>query len=62
MLTLDVKRTLPWILYLIFFAVLNETVFGVSTPAILKEFALTSTGVSWMTTMFILPHSMASPT
>ncbi len=54
MLTLDVKKTLPWILYLIFFAVLNETVFSVSTPAILKQFDLSSTGVSWMTTMFIL--------
>ena len=54
MLTLDVKKTLPWILFLIFFAVLNETVFGVSTPAIQAEFALSSTGVSWMTTMFIL--------
>ena len=54
MLTLDAKKTLPWIIYLIFFAVLNETVFGVSTPAILAEFHLTSVGVSWMTTMFIL--------
>ncbi|MEI8093643.1 MAG: MFS transporter [Spirochaetales bacterium] len=54
MLTLNVKKTLPWILYLVFFSVLNETVFGVSTPAILAEFHLTSTEVSWMGTMFIL--------
>ncbi len=54
MLTLDVKKTLPWILYLIFFSVLNETVFTVSTPAIAAEFALTPTGVSWMMTTFIV--------
>lgn len=54
MITLDPHKTLPWITYLIFFAVLNETVFGVSVPAIQAEFALSSTAVSWMTTMFIL--------
>jgi len=54
MFTLDVKKTLPWILFLIFFAVLNETVFNVSTPAIAAQFALSPTGVSWMMTVFIV--------
>ena len=32
--TIDAGKTLPWLIYLVFFAVLNETVFNVSTPAI----------------------------
>lgn len=60
MITLDVKRTLPWILFLIFFAVLNETVFNVSTPAIAREFGLSSTGVSWMMTTFIVFFGVGS--
>jgi hypothetical protein len=27
-------KTLPWLIYLVFFAVLNETVFNVSTPVV----------------------------
>lgn len=60
MLTLDVKKTLPWILYLIFFAVLNETVFNVSTPSIAAEFSLSPTGVSWMMTTFIVFFGVGS--
>jgi DHA2 family metal-tetracycline-proton antiporter-like MFS transporter len=52
--SLDAKKTLPWILYLIFFSVLNETVFNVSTPAISSQFSLSPTGVSWMMTSFIV--------
>jgi DHA2 family metal-tetracycline-proton antiporter-like MFS transporter len=54
MISLDVKKTLPWILFLIFFAVLNETVFNISIPVIQKDYALTPTGVSWMMTTFIV--------
>ncbi len=54
MQTLDVRKTLPWILYLIFFSVLNETVFNVSTPAISAAFRLSPSGVSWMMTTFII--------
>jgi len=54
MQSLDARKTLPWILYLIFFSVLNETVFNVSTPAILSRFQLSPAGVSWMMTSFIV--------
>jgi len=60
MISLDVKKTLPWIIYLIFFAVLNETVFNVSTPAITLQFQLTPTGVSWMMTTFIVFFGVGS--
>ena len=60
MIHLDVKKTLPWIIYLIFFAVLNETVFNVSTPAIAAQYALSPTGVSWMMTTFIVFFGVGS--
>ena len=60
MITLDVKKTLPWIVFLIFFAVLNETVFNVSTPAIAAEFQLSPTGVSWIMTTFIVFFGVGS--
>ncbi len=47
-------RLVPWIVYLIFFAVLNETVFNVSTPRIAAEFSLSASGVSWMMTIFMV--------
>ena len=50
----------PWITYLIFFAVLNETVFNVSTPAIAVQFSLTSSGVSWMMTIFMIFFGVGS--
>jgi MFS transporter, DHA2 family, metal-tetracycline-proton antiporter len=50
----DPKRLVPWIAYLIFFAVLNETVFNVSTPKIAAQFSLSPSGVSWMMTIFML--------
>ncbi|MGO4271587.1 tetracycline resistance MFS efflux pump, partial [Paenibacillus sp. TAF58] len=50
---IDAKKAVPWIIFLIFFAVLNETVFNVSTPAIAKQYAITPTGVSWILTTFI---------
>ncbi len=60
MISLDVKKTLPWILFLIFFAVINETVFTVSVPVVQKEFGLTPTGVSWLMTTFIVFFGVGS--
>ncbi|HUX38561.1 MAG TPA: MFS transporter [Rectinemataceae bacterium] len=54
MRSLDAGKALPWILFLIFFSVLNETVFNVSTPAISSQFHLSPAGVSWMMTSFIV--------
>jgi len=50
----DPRRLVPWIAYLIFFAVLNETVFNVSTPTIAAQFSLSPSGVSWMMTIFMV--------
>ena len=58
--TIDAAKTLPWLIYLVFFAVLNETVFNVSTPAISKAFSLTPSGVSWVMTAFIVFFAMGS--
>lgn len=54
------KKLIPWIVYLLFFAVLNETVFNVSTPAIAKEFSLSPLGVSWMMTIFLVFFGIGS--
>src|SRR6266542_2221518 len=51
---MNLKKLVPWIVYLIFFAVLNETVFNVSTPIISEQFGLTPSGVSWMMTIFLV--------
>jgi MFS transporter, DHA2 family, metal-tetracycline-proton antiporter len=58
--TINAGKTLPWLIYLVFFAVLNETVFNVSTPAISKSFGLTPSGVSWVMTAFIVFFAMGS--
>jgi len=42
------------IVYVIFFAVLNETVFNVSTPKIAEQFHLQPSEVSWVVTTFII--------
>jgi MFS transporter, DHA2 family, metal-tetracycline-proton antiporter len=57
---IDVRKTVPWILYLIFFAVLNETVFNVSTPAVARQFSLSPSGVSWMMTIFMIFFGIGS--
>ncbi len=57
---LDVRRTIPWIIFIVFFAVLNETVFNVSTPAISRQFGLSPAGVSWVMTTFIVFFGMGS--
>ncbi len=58
--TRDHKKLVPWIIYLIFFAVLNETVFNVSTPMIARQFSLTPAGVSWMMTIFMVFFGIGS--
>lgn len=51
---LDLRKTAPWIIFIIFFGVLNETVFNVSTPSIAAQYHLTPSGVSWVVTIFII--------
>lgn len=50
----DTKKCVPWIYYVIFFAVLNESLFNVSTPSIAKQFDLNAAGVSWVITTFFI--------
>ncbi len=49
-----------WLTYLIFFAVLNETVFNVSTPTIAAEFGLSAAAVSWVMTIFMVFFGIGS--
>jgi DHA2 family metal-tetracycline-proton antiporter-like MFS transporter len=56
----NVKKLIPWIVYLIFFAVLNETMFNVSSPKIAEQFSLTPAGVSWMMTSFMIFFGIGS--
>lgn len=48
------KKVVPWIIYVIFFSVINETVFNVSTPSIAEQFNLEPSEVSWVVTICIL--------
>jgi MFS family permease len=57
---LDLKKFVPWIVFVIFFAVLNETVFNVSTPKIAAQYDLSPTGVSWVLTVFIITFGIGS--
>ncbi|GAA3404248.1 MFS transporter [Paenibacillus hodogayensis] len=56
--TEGMKRSVPWIYYVIFFAVLNESVFNVSTPNIAAQFGLDASGVSWVVTIFFIAFGM----
>lgn len=49
-----IRKCVPWIYYVIFFAVLNESVFNVSTPNIAAQFGLDASGVSWVVTIFFI--------
>ncbi|MEY4640186.1 MAG: hypothetical protein RLZZ227_180 [Pseudomonadota bacterium] len=49
-----------WLTYLIFFAVLNETVFNVSTPTIAAQFGLSAAAVSWVMTIFMVFFGIGS--
>lgn len=54
----EIKKSVWWIYYVIFFAVLNESVFNVSTPNIAKQFELDATSVSWVVTIFFIVFGM----
>jgi MFS transporter, DHA2 family, metal-tetracycline-proton antiporter len=54
----DIKKSVPWINFVLFFAVLNESVFNVSTPSIAKQFQLDASGVSWVVTIFFIVMGM----
>lgn len=58
--TFNPKKLVPWINYLIFFTVVNETVFNVSTPKIAEQFGLGPSGVSWMMTIFMVLFGIGS--
>jgi DHA2 family metal-tetracycline-proton antiporter-like MFS transporter len=49
-----------WLSFLIFFAVLNETVFNVSVPRIAEQFALSAASVSWVMTIFMVFFGIGS--
>lgn len=57
---IDARKALPWIVFLVFFGVLNETVFNVSTPAIARQYMLSPSGVSWVMTTFIVFFGIGS--
>ncbi|MFM1650734.1 MFS transporter [Brevibacillus sp. B_LB10_24] len=56
--TSDIKKSVPWLYFVIFFSVLNESVFNVATPSIAKQFALDAAGVSWVVTIFFIVFGM----
>lgn len=56
----EIKKSVVWIYYVIFFAVLNESVFNVSTPSIAEQFALDASGVSWVVTIFFIFFGMGT--
>lgn len=58
--TTSIKKSVLWIYYVIFFGVLNESVFNVSTPSIAKQFGLDAAGVSWVVTIFFILFGMGT--
>lgn len=54
----EIKKSVIWIYYVLFFAVLNESVFNVSTPKIAEQFNLSAAGVSWVVTIFFILFGM----
>ncbi|WP_164491754.1 MFS transporter [Staphylospora marina] len=50
----DLRRFSFLVIYVVFFAVLNETVFNVSIPKIAEQYGLAPTEVSWVVTAFII--------
>lgn len=56
----EIKKTVIWIYYVIFFAVLNESVFNVSTPKIAEQFGLDESGVSWVVTIFFITFGLGT--
>jgi len=56
--TFHLRKFSYLIVYVIFFAVLNETVFNVSTPKIAEQFHLQPSEVSWVVTTFIITFGL----
>ena len=54
------RQLVLWLMYLIFFAILNETVFNVSTPEIARQFSLSAASVSWVMTIFMVFFGIGS--
>lgn len=54
------RQLVLWLTYLIFFAVLNETVFNVSIPKIAEQFSLSAASVSWVMTIFMVFFGIGS--
>lgn len=57
---LDGKKAVPWILFVMFFGVLNETVFNISTPKVAAQYDLSPTGVSWIITVFFITFGIGT--
>ena len=57
---LDGKKAVPWILFVMFFGVMNETLFNISTPKVVAQYDLSSTGVSWMITVFFITFGIGT--
>lgn len=57
---LNVKKSVIWFIFIIFFSVLNETVFNVATPEIAADFGLEPSEVSLIVTSFATVFSIGS--
>ncbi len=54
------RRIVPSICAIVFFSVLNGTMFNVAVPDIAAEFSLSPAGVSWVMTGYIVVFALAS--
>ncbi|RXZ81110.1 MFS transporter [Paenibacillaceae bacterium] len=54
------RKAIPWILFIMFFGVLNETVFNLSTPKVADQYDLSPAGVSWIITVFVITFSIGT--
>jgi MFS transporter, DHA2 family, metal-tetracycline-proton antiporter len=56
------NRLVPLICFIVFFSVLNGTMFNVAVPDIAEEFALSPGAVSWVITVYIVAFALAAVT
>jgi MFS transporter, DHA2 family, metal-tetracycline-proton antiporter len=56
------RRVVPLLCFIIFFSVLNGTMFNVAIPDIADEFALSPGAVSWVFTVYIVVFALAAVT
>lgn len=56
------RRIVPLLCFIVFFSVLNGTMFNVAVPDIAEEFALSPAGVSWVITAYIVVFALAAVT